>query len=110
MNTAAASPYEKHHALLLATRPKTLAISVVPVIVATLLAYSMDVKIDWEVVFFILLTALSIQIGTHSLDDLLVYKKGPDNTYFLGPFRATKSGKVSCKEMMQWGVAAFALS
>src|SRR3984957_20926115 len=100
MNTAAASPYEKHHALLLSTRPKTLAISVVPVIVATLCAYSMDVKIDWEVVFFILLTALSIQSGTHYVNDALDFKKGADNTYSLGPFRATKSGKVSCKEMM----------
>jgi 1,4-dihydroxy-2-naphthoate octaprenyltransferase len=109
MNDTAAPSYEKHHALLLATRPKTLAISVVPVVVSTLLAYSLGVKIDWEIAFFLLLTALSVQIGTNFVNDALDFKKGADDPYSLGPFRATKSGKVSHREMMQWSVVAFAL-
>ena len=59
---------------ILAARPKTLSASVVPVLVGTALAHS----INWMIFFCALFGALFIQIGTNLVNDALDFKRGAD--------------------------------
>lgn len=99
----------KWQAWLLATRPKTLTLSIAPVLVGTLLAYT-QVPINWNIALFALLVALCIQIGTNLINDALDFKKGADTSSRLGPMRVTQSGLIPMKHVYIGGIAAFALA
>lgn len=55
----------------LACRPRTLLVSVGPVLVGTALAWSSADQMNWVLALFTLLTALWIQIGTNLMNDVL---------------------------------------
>lgn len=78
----------------LAVRPKTLWISVAPVIMGTAIAIESD---NYHLVSALaaLLGALFIQIGTNLANDYFDFKKGTDRIDRLGPTRVTQSGLVS---------------
>ena len=91
-----------------ATRPKTLPISIAPVILGTLLAP----HIYWGTFILTLICALSIQIGTNFANDYFDHKYGSDTKERRGPRRLIGAGKISEASMLHavivtWGVAVF---
>jgi 1,4-dihydroxy-2-naphthoate octaprenyltransferase len=94
----------KAQAWLLATRPKTLPASIVPVVLGGAFAQSRGC---WEGVVFIAILSASvgIQIATNLVNDLCDYLRGTDREDRLGPLRAAQSGLLSVKEM-KLGIAA----
>lgn len=95
---------------LLATRPKTLSASVVPVVVGTALVSATGHKVKWDIFFFCLLGALFIQVGTNLINDAIDFRKGADTEDRLGPQRVTQSGLLSSRQVMLGGLACFFLA
>lgn len=95
----------KWQAWLLATRPKTLTASIIPVAAATTLS---DGSL-W-IAFFALLTAICIQIGANLFNDVLDFKKGADTVHRIGPMRVTQSGLLSESEVLFGGIIFFLMS
>lgn len=83
---------------LLASRPKTLLASVVPVMVGTALAVNIN-KYNLIVTFFAIICSLLIQVGTNFTNDLYDYLKGADTKKRKGPERVLASGLITIKEM-----------
>lgn len=95
---------------LLAFRPKTLTAAVVPVVVATALAYAEGLEVKYWVTALALLSATFIQIGTNFINDALDFKKGADTHERVGPKRVTQSGLLSEKQVLIGGLTCFAVA
>jgi 1,4-dihydroxy-2-naphthoate polyprenyltransferase len=80
--------------LLKSTRPKTLPASIIPVLIASSLAYS-EGYFKTELFIIILICALLIQITTNFINEIYDFKRGADTKERLGPERAVASGKIS---------------
>ena len=76
----------------LAIRPKTLTVSLVPVMVGSSLAYAETGAVLWLPLLAALLAALLIQIGTNLHNDVSDFERGADNAERVGPARAIASG------------------
>jgi 1,4-dihydroxy-2-naphthoate octaprenyltransferase len=83
---------------LLASRPRTLPASIVPVALGCLLAYHED-AFRAVPAAAVLSAALLIQIGTNFANDVFDFEKGSDNDNRLGPIRATQAGLASVRAM-----------
>jgi len=88
----------KSKSWLLASRPKTLLAAVVPVMVGSALAMSMN-KFLLPYSIVALLCSILIQIGTNFTNDLYDFLKGSDTVKRKGPRRVLASGLISVKEM-----------
>ncbi len=99
MNSAAA--------WLSAIRPKTLSMAVIPVVVATALAWQQHAVIEWLVFAVTLLAAVMIQIGTNLHNDASDFERGADTQQRLGPPRATAQGWLSAREVKRGSLLAF---
>lgn len=99
----------KFQSWLLASRPKTLPAAVVPVLVGSALAVSVD-KFYLPYSAVALLCALLIQIGTNFTNDLYDYLKGADSKQRKGPVRVLASGLISVRGMKIGSVVVFGLS
>jgi len=86
-------------AWLLAARPKTLAASSVPVLVASALALHYG-RFEWLPAVLCLLFALLAQIASNFSNDYFDFLKKTDNENRLGPPRAVASGWISPKRML----------
>ena len=86
-------------AWLLAARPKTLAASATPVIVATALAFHGG-YFYWKPALICLIFALLAQIISNFANDYFDYKKGTDHEGRLGPKRAVTEGWIAPKTML----------
>jgi len=75
-----------------AARPRTLSLSVAPVIVGTALAWAMERRANWPAVGAAIVASAFIQIGTNLHNDAADYKRGGDGPDRIGPPRATASG------------------
>jgi 1,4-dihydroxy-2-naphthoate polyprenyltransferase len=84
---------------LLATRPKTLAAGLVPVVVGGALAYATNTEHSWPHWFGCLLGALLIQIAVNFANDAFDGLSGADGADRLGPQRAVASGLISARAM-----------
>jgi len=91
----------------LAIRPKTLSISVTPVLLGTALAWSVQAEISWLTFAIILFSVLSIQIGTNLYNDAADHEKGADTAERLGPERATQQGWLSAKQIKKAALVSF---
>jgi 1,4-dihydroxy-2-naphthoate octaprenyltransferase len=80
---------------MMATRPRTLALSITPVCVGTAVAYATAAPIRWPAVFAALLGSMLIQIGTNLHNDATDSEKGGDGPDRIGPMRVTSSGLLS---------------
>lgn len=96
----------KFQSWLLASRPKTLLASFVPVMVGTALAINVG-KFNWLFSFFALVCSLLIQIGTNFTNDLYDYLKGADISSRKGPQRVLASGLISVKQMQAGSLIVF---
>lgn len=101
----------------LAVRPKTLAASICPVVMGSVLAYK-DGYFAWLWLVLSVGAALLVQIGTNLANDYYDFKKGADTSERIGPIRVTQSGliapnRVGFAFMLCFGLAflmAFALA
>lgn len=94
----------------LAIRPKTLGISVAPVLVGTTLAHAETGILQWLPAVAALFAALLIQIGTNLYNDAADYDRGADTADRLGPARATAQGWFTSKEVKNAAHISFALA
>jgi 1,4-dihydroxy-2-naphthoate octaprenyltransferase len=76
----------------LAIRPKTLTVSLVPVLVGSAVAWSQTHLFHWLPAVIALLAAMLIQIGTNLHNDVSDFERGADTPARLGPPRATAMG------------------
>lgn len=83
----------------LTIRPKTLSISITPVLLGSALAWHNHAVFSALTFFIILLSALCIQIGTNLYNDAADYEKGADTTERLGPKRAAQQGWLTTRQI-----------
>lgn len=86
-----------------ATRPKTLIISIAPILIGTVLSP----KVHWITLFLTLICGLSIQIGTNFANDYFDYKQGSDTKERQGPRRLIPAGIISERAMLRALIIAF---
>lgn len=94
----------------LAIRPKTLSISVAPVLVGSALAWQVDRVFQWLPALVALLAAMLIQIGTNLHNDVKDYERGADTPERLGPSRATASGWLSAEQIKRAVSVSFGMA
>ncbi|NJD22464.1 MAG: 1,4-dihydroxy-2-naphthoate polyprenyltransferase [Melioribacter sp.] len=99
----------KFDAWILASRPRTLAAAVMPVIVGSSIAVH-DGVFHPIAALVALLCSLLIQIGTNLVNDLFDFLHGSDKKDRVGPLRATASGLLSKYEMKVGIFFTFGLS
>lgn len=99
----------------LALRPKTLLVSLAPVLVGSALAYAESAGVGsprlllWPALLA-LLAALFIQIGTNLHNDVADCERGADPPERLGPARATAMGWLSAGAVRRAALLAFGLA
>ena len=93
---------------LLAIRPRTLSISVVPVMVGSALAWAEQQLFSWLTLLATLCGALLIQIGTNLHNDAADYQRGADTPKRLGPRRASAEGWLTPKQLHRAAHLSFA--
>lgn len=99
----------KFESWFLASRPKTLLAAVVPVMVGSALAISMNnFFLPYSIVA--LLCSVLIQIGTNFTNDLYDFLKGSDTVKRKGPRRVLASGLISIGEMKFAIILVFGLT
>ncbi len=92
----------------LAIRPKTLGISVAPVITGSALALADGSPLQWLTATAALIAAILIQIGTNLYNDAADFERGADTPERLGPERATAQGWFSATEVKRAALTSFA--
>jgi 1,4-dihydroxy-2-naphthoate polyprenyltransferase len=97
-------------AWVLASRPKTLAAAVSPVVMGTALAVRARGDADWRLALCALLGAVFIQIGTNFVNDALDFRKGADTSERLGPLRVTQAGLLGAETVIRGALICFALA
>lgn len=100
----------KLHYWLLAIRPKTLSLSLAPVVVGIALAWHETQQFILLPALAALLAALLIQIGTNLHNDAEDFARGTDTAERLGPPRATAQGWLSSTAVMRGAYLAFGLA
>ncbi len=96
-------------AWLLATRPATLTVGLIPVLVGTAVARSMH-ALRPLAALAALLGAIFIQIGTNLANDVFDYEKGADTAERLGPVRVTQAGLIAPHNVRLGMYICFALA
>jgi 1,4-dihydroxy-2-naphthoate octaprenyltransferase len=91
-NSALSTQHSALHAWWLAIRPKTLSVSLTPVMVGSSVAYAETGAIAWLPLLVALLAAMLIQVGTNLHNDVSDFERGADGVGRIGPARAAASG------------------
>lgn len=92
-----------------ASRPRTLWVAVVPVLVGTALAADDTGRLSWPLFVVTAVAALLIQVGTNLHNDVADFERGADDPGTrLGPQRATAEGWLRPEAVKRAAVAAFA--
>ena len=95
-------------AWLLAARPKTLPVAIVPVLVGTVVAYAEIGVMSLQVALIAGLCALLIQVATNLHNDVADFRKGADDPATrIGPQRATSEGWLDPATVQRASVATF---
>jgi 1,4-dihydroxy-2-naphthoate octaprenyltransferase len=94
---------------LLAARPRTLPLAVVPVLVGSALGWVEAGRGDFLAVPFVLALVISalIQIGTNLLNDVDDFERGADRSTRVGPRRVTAQGWATPLRVKQAALACF---
>lgn len=98
------------HYWLLAARPKTLVVTITPLIVGGTLARIDSGTLHWPVWLAALLAAMAIQIGTNLHNDAADFERGTDTPDRLGPRRAAAQGWLSPQAVRHGAFACFAVA
>ena len=100
----------KATAWFLACRPKTLSVSLSPVLVGTAVAWHDTQTLLWLPLLAAALGAAFIQIGTNLFNDVGDFLRGTDTPGRLGPKRAAAEGWLSVRAIQSGAWLAFALA
>ena len=100
---------EKFKIWVEAARPKTLAAAFTPVLVGAGIAWN-DQALSFNATGIALLCALLIQIGTNFANDYFDFVKGADTIERIGFQRATASGLISPKKMLNATIITMSLA
>ncbi len=92
-----------------AARPKTLAAAFTPVLVGASIAWN-DQLLSFDATMIALLCAFLIQIGTNFANDYYDFIKGADTEERIGFQRATASGLISPKSMLNATIISMSLA
>jgi 1,4-dihydroxy-2-naphthoate polyprenyltransferase len=95
--------------LVRAARPQTLPAGLVPVLVGTAVAHTID-RANLVVAAVSVASSLFIQIGTNYANDVFDAEKGADGPDRVGPLRAVAAGLVSAAAMRRAMWASFAIA
>ncbi len=101
---------DRLRAWLMATRPKTLTLSLAPVAVGAALAHAAGGAMRWSAVVVALLASAAIQIGTNLHNDAADFFRGADGPDRLGPLRVTAAGLLGASEVERGAALSFALA
>jgi 1,4-dihydroxy-2-naphthoate polyprenyltransferase len=96
-------------AWILATRPQTLLVGAVPVMLGAAAAMRLG-AVRWSAVIAALFGSILIQIGTNLANDVFDYEKGTDTHERIGPMRVTQAGLLSPRQVRTGMIVAFALA
>ncbi len=94
----------------LAVRPKTLSVSVAPVLLGCAVAWLQFHAFNWQPALVALLAAMLIQIGTNLHNDVSDFERGADTPERLGPPRATAMGWLPPAAVRRGAWVAFGLA
>ncbi len=94
----------------IAIRPRTLPISLVPVLVGTSFAWREGHALNISVMLVALVASALIQIGTNLQNDVGDFRRGADRHSRLGPPRATTLGWLSPRQVQSAATMSFALA
>ena len=100
----------KSTAWLLACRPKTLSVSLAPVLVGTAIAWQTQHSLQWLPFLAAMLGATFIQIGTNLFNDVGDFLRGTDQPGRAGPARATAEGWLTPQAVQGGAWLCFALA
>ncbi len=95
---------------LLAARPKTLPLSLSPVIAGLALALADRGSLSPGIALLTLLAAVAIQLGTNLYNDAADFERGADTSQRLGPARATAQGWLSAQTVKRAAHISFTLA
>jgi len=95
---------------LLAARPKTLLVSLTPLLVGGTLAYVETGQFRLVIWLVCLLAAIGIQIGTNLHNDVSDYERGADTPERLGPERATAENWLTATAVRRGAFISFTVS
>jgi 1,4-dihydroxy-2-naphthoate polyprenyltransferase len=94
----------------MAARPRTLSLSMTPVVVGAALAWAVDREIHWPAVLAALVGSMFIQLGTNLHNDAADSERGGDGSDRVGPARATASGLLDETAVKRGALACFAVA
>lgn len=94
----------------LAIRPKTLSLSLVPVLVGSSLAWHEQGRLAWPEAIVAALAAMLIQIATNLHNDAADFERGADGAKRVGPRRVTAAGWLSAAQVRTAAYGAFFLA
>jgi 1,4-dihydroxy-2-naphthoate octaprenyltransferase len=97
-------------AWVMASRPHTLTISIVPVLVGSALAWTETARIDIVLMLLSMLGALLLQAGTNLDNDVSDFERGTDRAGRLGLPRATALGLLSAHHVRRASRACFVVA
>ncbi|MDD5329206.1 MAG: 1,4-dihydroxy-2-naphthoate polyprenyltransferase [Sulfuricella sp.] len=107
MNSSPLTPHPSPLVWWLAIRPKTLTVSIVPVLVGSSAAFAETGAIAWLPLLAALAAAILIQVGTNLHNDVSDFERGADGAERLGPARATASGWLAPAAVRRGAFACF---
>lgn len=93
---------------LLAVRPKTLTIALVPVLVGSALAWGEAARLHWGAALAAALAALLIQAATNLHNDAADFLRGGDTPSRVGPQRVTANGWATAETVIRAAWVSFA--
>ena len=94
----------------IASRPKTLIVSIAPVLLGLALSFNNQVFSSVIVGFLTLMAAILIQLGTNFINDLHDFLSGADNQNRLGPTRVVQAGLLSEKQVRLGAFLCFGIA
>ena len=92
----------------MAARPRTLSLSMTPVVVGAALAWAIEGKFNAVVILAALTGSMFIQLGTNLHNDAADSERGGDGPDRIGPPRVTASGLLNAAAVKRGAAACFA--
>lgn len=104
----AASKPSQARVWIMATRPRTLSLSIAPVAVGASIAWADAGRLRWSAVLVAALAAALIQVATNLFNDAADHHRGADGPARLGPLRVTAQGLLGAAEVNRAAFLCFA--
>ena len=96
--------------LWIASRPKTLIVSIAPVLLGLALSLNKGVFSSIFVALLTLFASIFIQLGTNYINDLYDYLSGADDENRLGPIRVVQAGLLSQSQIKKAALFSFGIA